>query len=76
MDGVIPSMFNVSDMCMQCKIGKEAKFWNRYNQVPHLTQDAVWESDKYTKNIRYRRAKKSALFQQVTYKLHDTDKTI
>ena len=28
------------------KVGKKAKLWNRYNQVQHLTQDTVWESDK------------------------------
>ena len=27
---------------------KEAKIRNRYNQVPHPTQNTVWESDKYT----------------------------
>ena len=26
-----------------------AKIRNRYNHVPHLTQDTVWESDKYTR---------------------------
>ena len=41
----------VSDMCMQCTVGKESKFWNRYNQVPHLSQDTIWESDKYTKTL-------------------------
>ena len=28
------------------KVSKEAKIMNRYNQVPHLTQDNTWESDK------------------------------
>ena len=41
----------VSDMCMQCKVGKESKFWNRYNKVPHLTLDTIWESDNYTKTL-------------------------
>ena len=59
-----------------CKVGKVAKIWNRYNQVPHLTQDTVRESDKYKKKIRYMRAKKSAFSQQVTTRLNDTDKTI
>ena len=27
---------------------KEAKIRNQYNQVPHLTQDTTWESDKNT----------------------------
>ena len=60
-DDVKASMLHVSDMYMQCKVGKEAKFWIRYNQLPHLTLDTIWESYKYTKNIKYRRAKKSAL---------------
>ena len=51
MDDVKASMHHVSDMCMQCKVGKEAKFWIRYNQIPHLTQDTIWESDKYTKTL-------------------------
>ena len=41
----------VSAMCMQCKVEKESKFSDRYNQVPHLTQDTIWESDKYTKIV-------------------------
>ena len=48
MDDVKSSMFHVFNMCK----GKEAKFWYRYNQVPHLIQDTVWENYKYTKNIR------------------------
>ena len=27
-------------------VRKKAKIWNQYNQVPHLTQDTVWKSDK------------------------------
>ena len=30
------------------KVRKVAKISNRYNQVPHLTQDTTWESDKNT----------------------------
>ena len=44
------------------KVCKEAKIRNRYNQVPHLTQDTTWESDKNT----HKRAKRPALSQQVT----------
>ena len=33
------------------KVRKVAKVRNRYNQVPHLTQDTTWESDKNT--IKY-----------------------
>ena len=32
------------------KIRKAAKIRNRYNQVPHLTQDTTWESDKTIKH--------------------------
>ena len=28
------------------KVSKEAEIRNQYNQVPHLTQDTTWESDK------------------------------
>ena len=27
------------------KVRKAAKIRNRYNQIPHLTQDTTWESD-------------------------------
>ena len=30
---------------------KETKIRKRYNQVPHLTQDTTWESNKNTINI-------------------------
>ena len=30
------------------QVQKVAKIRNRYNQVPHLTQDTTWESDKNT----------------------------
>ena len=33
------------------KVSKGAKIWNRYNQVPHLTQDTNGESDKLTVDI-------------------------
>ena len=52
MDDVKASMLHASDMCMQCKVGKKAKFWIGYNQLPHLSLDTIWESDKFTKNIK------------------------
>ena len=33
------------------KVRKMAKIRKRYNQVPHLTQDTTWESNKNTINI-------------------------
>ena len=51
----------------KCHVRKTARIRNRYNQVPHLSQDTKWESDKsqlgITNNLR---AKRSALYQQVT----------
>ena len=31
------------------KVSKKAKIRNRYNQVPPLTQDTTWETDKSTR---------------------------
>ena len=39
------------------KVRKTAKIRNRYNQVPHLTQDTTWESDKIT--IKHHKQKQS-----------------
>ena len=33
------------------KVKKVAKIRNWYNQVPHLAQDTIWESDKTQLNI-------------------------
>ena len=33
------------------KVRKTARIRNRYNQVPHLSQDTKWESNKVTINI-------------------------
>ena len=34
-----------------CKVRTTAKIRERFNQVPHLTQDTTWESNKNTINI-------------------------
>ena len=60
----------------EINVRKKTKIRNRYNQVPHLTPDTVWESDKTQENITCRRAKRSTLSQQVTIRLQGTDKTI
>ena len=33
---------------MDIRVRKTAKIRNRYNQLPHLTQDTTWERDKDT----------------------------
>ena len=45
------------------KLESKAKIKNQYNQVPHLHQDTIWESEN-----THRRTKRSALSQQVITK--------
>ena len=40
-------------ICLRDKVRKKA---NVYYQVPHLTQDTTWESDKTQENITYKSA--------------------
>ena len=49
------------------KVSNGAKIRNRYNQVPHLTQDTNWKVTNSQKTPQTR-AKRSALSQQVTTK--------
>ena len=44
---------NASSYCLtyQILVSKKAKIKNPYNQVPHLTQDITWESDKKTREF-------------------------
>ena len=48
------------------KVRKKAKIRNRYNQVPHLTQDTIY--GKVTKKTE-KTAKRTALSKQVTTRL-------
>ena len=38
--------------CFVDVIRKKAKIRHRYNQVPHLTHDTVWESEKYIRKFQ------------------------
>ena len=49
------------------KVSNGAKIRNRYNQVPHLTQDTIGKVTNSQKTPQTR-AKRSALSQQVTTK--------
>ena len=53
------------------KLRKMAKIRNRNNQIPHMTQDTIWESDKTQEHITYKRAKRSAPFQQAPTRLQE-----
>ena len=50
------------------KVRKAAKIMKRYNQVPYLTQDTTWESDKVRK-----RAKIRNLYNQAPHLTQDTN---
>ena len=62
------------------KVKKRAKIRNQYNQVPHQARGTIWESDKNTRTITHKRAKRSALSQQAITRLqgqtrqHNRDK--
>ena len=44
--------FLIAKACIYLiKVRKTTKIRNRYNQVPHLSQDTKWESNKITINI-------------------------
>ena len=68
MDDAKASMFHVSVMCMQYKVGKKAKIWNQYDQVPHMTQDTVLESDKYAKKHQIQESQEVSPFPAGYYK--------
>ena len=57
------------------KVRKKATVRNRYNQVTHLTQDTIWESDKITRKHYMQESQEPALSQQVTTRLQETDVT-
>ena len=46
----LDNILNINNICFynMVKVRKVAKIRNRYNQLPHLTQDTTWESNKNT----------------------------
>ena len=48
---VFQSFLQQSLLRVLVKVRKTARMRNRYNQVPHLSQDTKWESNKITINI-------------------------
>ena len=51
------------------KVREKAKIRNVYDQVHHLSQNTIWEKDKSTRTIPYKRAEMLTLSQQVTTRL-------
>ena len=45
------------------KVSMKANIWNRYNQVPHLTQDTTWESYKNTRKHHIQESQEVSPFQ-------------
>ena len=48
-EGINGDNMDMLRMYRDMKVSKKAKIRNQYNQVPHLTQDTTWESDKNTR---------------------------
>ena len=48
---------------------------NRYKQVPHLTWETIWVSDKTQESTTHKKAKTPVLSQQATTGLQREDKT-
>ena len=50
------------------KVSQKAKIMNQYNHVTHLTQDIVWESDKYTRKHQIQESQEVSPFPAGDYK--------
>ena len=59
---MILTMLNVSDSEFIFIVRKKAKIRNRYNQIPHLTQDIIWESDRNTRKYHIQESQKVSPF--------------
>ena len=66
--------FNNVTFKLQFKVSKEAKIRNRYNQIPHPTQDTTRGKLQNTTKHRTQESQERALSKQVTRGLHWTDK--
>ena len=44
------------------KVRKTARIWNQYNEVPHLTQDTIWESDENLRRQQTQQSQKDSSF--------------
>ena len=50
------------------QVGKKTKIWNRYNQVPHLTQDTIWEGCKAIRRHHIQESQEVSPFQAADHK--------
>ena len=44
------------------EVSKKAEIGDRYNQVPHLTQDHTWKNDKNTQKHHVQESQEVSLF--------------
>ena len=54
---------------------RKSKIRNRYNQVPHLTQDTILQSDKTQENTTHKRTERLALYESASNIQDSTTKT-
>ena len=57
------------------RVRKQAKIRNQCNQVPHLTQDTIWETDKNTRKHHIQESQEISPSQQLTTMPQQTHKT-
>ena len=68
---MLRKVFLLIILIISIKERKRAKVRNRYNEVPHLTQDTILESDKTLDTSYTRVARGQHFFQQVTTRLQE-----
>ena len=55
-------IIELSKLCSSIKVREKAKFRTRYNQVPHPTQDTMWERDKSTRKCHTQESQEASPF--------------
>ena len=58
----LPTHTPVLTLFTRIKVSKKEKIRNRYNQVPHLTQEATLENDKNTRKHHFQESQDSSPF--------------
>ena len=56
------TIFKTLNFMSDVKARKKVKIRNRHNQVPHLTQDTTWESDKNTRKHHTQESQEASPF--------------
>ena len=64
----IPKQISVSICCKNVYTRKKPNIRNQYNQVPHLTQDTTWESDKNARKHHIQESQEVSSFPACNHK--------